>query len=77
MTKSIIFKKDFLNSERRFNYPNCEQETKIPKGLESKNIWVTKRTNAILEAMKRYSDANIQIHQQWVDELNELIIKYR
>ena len=46
---------------------------KPPLGLTPRYIWNTKRMADILDAMKRYSDAQKSIPACWVLELRELI----
>lgn len=46
---------------------------KPPLGLTPRYIWNTRRMADILDAMKRYSDAQKPIPACWVLELRELI----
>ncbi len=49
---------------------------KPPLGLEPKWIHDVKRIREILDAIERYSDANMPIPKVWVDELRELFYVY-
>lgn len=49
---------------------------KPPLGLGPKWIHDVKRIREILDAIERYSDANMPIPKVWVDELRELFYVY-
>jgi hypothetical protein len=51
---------------------NCNCSSPGPKGLKSKEQHNRERMSDIIEAMKRYSDANLEIPQEWIDELSDL-----
>ena len=48
-------------------------DTKPPIGLKPRWLHDAHRIQEILDAMRRYSDAEIVIPSEWVDELNGLI----
>ena len=49
---------------------------KHPLGLEPRWIHDSKRAKAILDAIERYTDANLSIPKKWVEELKELFHAY-
>lgn len=50
-----------------------ENSQKPPVGLEPRYIHDGKRIDDILNAIERYTDANMSIPKTWVDELRALI----
>ena len=46
---------------------------KPPLGIMPHDIWIEKRIQDLLEAMRRYSEANMVIPIEWIDELDQLI----
>ena len=50
-----------------------ETVKKPPLGIKPRAIWEKERIDEILKAMKRYSDADVRIPAEWVDELYKLM----
>lgn len=48
-------------------------ELKPPLGIMPHKIWVELRVQDLLEAMKRYSESNMVIPREWIEELQQLI----
>lgn len=46
--------------------------TPPPLGIMPRNIWEEKRRQDIVDAMKRYADANAHIPADWINELYDL-----
>ena len=49
---------------------------KQPLGLEPRWIHDSKRASDILDAIERYTDANMSIPKKWVEELKDLFNNY-
>ena len=49
---------------------------KPPLGLEPRWIHDSRRAMAILDAIERYTDANMSIPKKWVEELKDLFNVY-
>lgn len=49
---------------------------KPPLGLEPRWIHDSKRAQDILDAIERYTDANMSIPKKWVEELKDLFNAY-
>ncbi len=45
-------------------------------GIMPRYIWDYKRLNNLLDAINRYIEANLEIPLEWIEEYNELIIRY-
>lgn len=43
-----------------------------PQGITPKTIWQLQRKSDLIDAMKRFSDENKTIPEEWITELNEL-----
>lgn len=50
-----------------------ENIKKPPIGLKPKYIWECERKLEIFEAMRRYSDAQMPIPIEWIEELKNLL----
>lgn len=46
---------------------------KPPLGLTPREIWVAQRVQDIREAIQRYTEANMPIPQDWIEEYNDLV----
>jgi hypothetical protein len=46
---------------------------KTPLGIEPKNIWLTKRADALCAAIARYREARKPVNEEWYEELNEIL----
>lgn len=49
---------------------------KPPIGIQPKFIWEVQRIEDLVSAMNRYINAGLEIPVEWVENYNELIIKY-
>ena len=49
---------------------------KPPIGLKPRWIHDSERAKEILDAMARYTDANMSIPKKWIDELRDLYENY-
>ena len=49
---------------------------KPPLGLEPRWVHDSRRAENILEAIERYTDANMSIPKTWVEELKDLFNAY-
>lgn len=45
----------------------------LPIGVMPKYIWNDHRLQALSDAIQRYTDANLQVPQEWIDEYNKLV----
>lgn len=52
------------------------EERKPPIGLKPKYIHDIERIKEIIDAMKRYSENNISIPVEWIDELVSIVSSY-
>jgi len=52
------------------------QYTKLPIGIIPKILWETKRLEELTKAINRYLNDVQPIPIEWIEEYNELIIKY-
>jgi len=55
---------------------NVSELKKQPLGLEPRWIHDSKRASDILDAIERYTDANMSIPKKWVEELKDLFNNY-
>lgn len=55
---------------------DCMELKKHPLGLEPRWIHDSKRAKDILDAIERYTDANMSIPKKWVEELKEYFHAY-
>ena len=49
---------------------------KPPLGLEPRRVHDSRRAEDILDAIERYTDANMSIPKAWVEELKDLFNAY-
>lgn len=55
---------------------NMSELKKPPLGLEPRWVHDSRRVKAILDAIERYTDANMSIPKKWVEELKDLFNAY-
>ena len=49
---------------------------KPPLGLEPRWIHDSRRAKEIIDAIERYTDANMSIKKEWIEELKDLFNAY-
>lgn len=48
-----------------------------PIGIMPRYIWEEKRLSELISAINRYVDNCMPVPMEWIEEYNELIVKYR
>ena len=47
--------------------------SKPPLGLTPRFIWIEQRKQDIIDAVRRYTEANKEIPTEWINEYNEIL----